>query len=191
MSRVPAARVSVFVPFVWAAAWLAVAIVPLVAGLSNYALPLTERPFSELHDVFKPAGSAGHLLGVIGTLMMVVGVTSYSVRKRVRALSRLGSLRSWLSFHIFLCTLGPFLILLHTSFRFGGIVSIAFWSMTAIVASGVFGRYLYVRLPKGEPYRRLFKYWHAFHMPLALLMLVIVLLHVAVAVAFGYAWVHG
>ena len=53
-----------------------------------------------------------------------------------------------LSAHIWLCTLGPFLILLHTSFKVGGLVSIAFWSMVLVVASGVVGRYVYVRLPQ-------------------------------------------
>ena len=57
-------------------------------------------------------------------------------------------LRHWLSAHIWLCTLGPFLITLHTSFKVGGLVSIAFWSMVLVVSSGVVGRYVYVRIPK-------------------------------------------
>jgi hypothetical protein len=44
--------------------------------------------------------------------------------------------------------MGPVLVLYHTSFKFGGIVSIAFWSMTVVALSGVFGRYLYGRIPK-------------------------------------------
>ena len=80
--------------------------------------------------------------------MITIGVALYMARKRIRALARLGRLKHWLEFHIFLCTLGPFLVLLHTSFKFGGIVSIAFWSMVAVVASGVFGRYVYVWIPK-------------------------------------------
>jgi hypothetical protein len=40
------------------------------------------------------------------------------------------------------------LVLFHTTFKFGGIVSIAFWSMTVVVVSGVFGRYLYGKIPK-------------------------------------------
>jgi hypothetical protein len=207
-------------------------------------------------------------------------------------LQRLGRLKAWLSVHIFLCTMGPFLILLHTSFKFGGIVAIAFWSMSAVVASGVFGRYVYVRIPKSlngqflslkaieeqrvrmlqiiaersglapaeveqihraaarpaprgfanallrslwfdlterrhtrriervlagkgvppqarataarlfieesaleqqmallTPFQRLFRYWHLFHMPLAIVMLLVVLIHVTVAILLGYTWV--
>ncbi len=80
--------------------------------------------------------------------MMLVGVVSYMVRKRWTFLHRFGKLRSWLTFHIFLCTLGPFLVLLHTTFKFGNIASISFWSMAIVVGSGVFGRYVYVRIPK-------------------------------------------
>ncbi len=55
---------------------------------------------------------------------------------RVSVLGRLGKLKHWLQVHIFFCTMGPFLILLHSAFRVGGIVAIAFWSMALVVGSG-------------------------------------------------------
>jgi hypothetical protein len=128
--------------------WIAVAVAALRPGLAYYRLPLQERAYSEMHALYKPAGPVGHGLGIAGSLMLTVGVALYSLRKRVRAFARLGKLSYWLPFHIFLCTLGPFLVLLHTSFRVGGIVAIAFWSMTAVVVSGIFGRYVYARIPK-------------------------------------------
>jgi hypothetical protein len=128
--------------------WVGVAGIGVLQGLEYYVLPLQERAFAPSHDVFKPAGTVGHMLGVTGSVMMLVGVLMYSLRKRSTLLARVGKLKYWLELHIFLCTLGPFLILLHTSFRFGGIVSIAFWSMAVVVASGVFGRYVYARIPK-------------------------------------------
>lgn len=130
------------------ALWLTVAGGALVHGLEYYRLPLTERAFSPLYEAYKPGGSEGHLYGIVGTAMMAIGVAMYSLRKRVTTFQRLGKLKYWLEVHIFLCTLGPFLVLLHTAFRFGGIVAIAFWSMAIVVGSGVFGRYLYVRIPK-------------------------------------------
>lgn len=120
----------------------------LAAGLDYYVVPLPERPFSPLHAQFAPTGLIGQGLGIAGTLMIALGVLSYGIRKRVRALARWGKLKSWLHFHIFLCLLGPFLVLLHTTFKFGGLVAIAFWSMTLVVASGVFGRWVYVWIPK-------------------------------------------
>jgi len=66
----------------------------------------------------------------------------------MRSLSRLGLLRHWLEFHIFLCTLGPALILFHTSFKFGGLVALSFWSMVAVFLSGIIGRFIYIQIPR-------------------------------------------
>lgn len=128
--------------------WIAVAATLLYAGLDYYLLPLPERAYAEGHDVFAPTGVVGWALGVAGTVFMLVGVSAYAARKRWPRLHGLGRLRSWLRFHIFLCTLGPFFILLHSSFKVGGLISIAFWSMVLVVASGMFGRYVYARIPK-------------------------------------------
>lgn len=271
--------------------WIAVAGVALNAGWAYYQMPLDERLYAESHALFAPTGLIGQGYGVIGTLMIVIGVVLYMARKRLSFLAALGRLKAWLEFHIFLCTLGPFLILLHTTFKFGGLVSIAFWSMTAVVASGVFGRYVYVWIPKtvngrfltdaalaeeqervlaavretaleagtlerltadlkvrpakglfdalarsaayrfkrrsrsrrileqlqngglppaaadrvgdllarrrrlGEqaallhPFQRMFRYWHAFHLPLAAVMTLILAVHVGVTVWLGYTWI--
>ncbi|HEY8469210.1 MAG TPA: hypothetical protein VIL18_06185 [Longimicrobiales bacterium] len=131
-----------------AVVWIATAGTLLYAGLDYYLLPLPERAYAPGHRVFAPTGVVGWTLGVAGTLFMLVGVSAYAARKRWARLSGLGRLRSWLRFHIFLCTLGPFLIVLHSSFKVRGLISIAFWSMVLVVASGVFGRYVYARIPK-------------------------------------------
>lgn len=134
--------------FVLTVVWLGVAGTALVSGLDYYLLPLDGRAYSDLAPLFAPTGFVGHGMGIVGTGMIAVGVTGYTARKRLRFLAKAGALSNWLQVHIFLCTLGPFLVLLHTTFKFGGLVSIAFWSMAIVVASGVFGRYVYVRIPK-------------------------------------------
>jgi hypothetical protein len=134
--------------FVLTVVWLGVAGTAFVSGLDYYLLPFHERAYSELAPLFAPTGLVGQGMGIIGTAMVTVGVLGYSARKRIRFLAKAGALSHWLQVHIFLCTLGPFLVLLHTTFKFGGLVSIAFWSMAIVVASGVFGRYVYVRIPK-------------------------------------------
>jgi hypothetical protein len=134
--------------FVLAIIWLGVAGSALVAGLDYYLLPMDQRAYSSLAPVFSPTGIVGHGFGIVGTFLIVVGVVGYMARKRLSPLAHAGSLKHWLQVHIFLCTLGPFLVLLHTTFKFGGLVSIAFWSMTIVVVSGVFGRYVYARIPK-------------------------------------------
>jgi len=117
-------------------------------GYSYYTLPLEERFYHENHDWFKPSGLYGHGLGIIGTVLIVVGVFLYIARKRYGFLERFIRLKYLLEFHIFLCVLGPVMILFHTAFKFGGIVSVAFWSMVAVVASGVIGRFIYIQIPR-------------------------------------------
>lgn len=128
--------------------WLILALTPLLIGWDYYLTPFIERPYHPLHELFKPTGLVGHGLGIMGSLFIIVGVSTYSSRKRFQALHRLSKLKYWLHFHIFLCTLGPFWVLLHTTFKFSGLVAISFWSMVIVVSSGVFGRYVYARIPK-------------------------------------------
>jgi len=120
----------------------------IIYGDDYYLTALDKRFFHEQNELLKPSGFIGHGIGIIGSLMMLVGVFSYMARKRMRIFSRLGLLKHWLEFHIFLCTLGPILVLFHTSFKFGGIVSISFWSMIAVVLSGVIGRVIYLQIPR-------------------------------------------
>lgn len=120
----------------------------IIKGVPYYSTSLEERFYHPDHDLFKPSGLFGHGLGIVGTLLIVFGVFSYMARKRYRFLSRFGRLKNWLEFHIFLCVLGPIMILFHTAFKFGGIVSISFWSMVVVVASGIIGRYIYLQIPR-------------------------------------------
>lgn len=268
--------------------WGIISLSALLPGAGYYALPLRERAFSAQHALFAPTGRIGHSYGIAGAALTMAGVAGYSARKRWRMLSNAGKLKYWLQVHIFCCTLGPFLILLHTSFKFGGLVAISFFSMVLVVASGVFGRYVYVRIPKTvngrfqtleeirterdriaeviqaqsglpqvevavwttaaasssamsalwanlrmeagnrqrinamrrrmlaqgvaprtvssladsmqrqaqlerqliflQPFQRLFRYWHVFHLPFAIIMFLILAVHVGVAIAFGYGW---
>lgn len=116
-------------------------------GYSFYRLPIEQRFFHPMYNVLKPSGLIGHGLGIFGSFFLVFGLFSYMARKRLRIFSNWGKLKYWLEFHIFLCTLGPVLILFHTSFKFGGIVSVGFWSMAIVWASGVFGRFIYLQIP--------------------------------------------
>jgi hypothetical protein len=120
----------------------------LVNGLDYYGSSLEERAFNAQHETLKPGGVLGHGLGVIGSLLIITGVASYMARKRYRFMSRMGLVKNWLEFHIFLCTLGPVLILYHTAFKFGGLVAVSFWSMVAVFLSGIAGRFIYLQIPR-------------------------------------------
>lgn len=188
----------------------------ITGGLDYYLTPLTERPFHPDHLTHKPGGVRGHGWGVAGSLAMLAGVGLYMMRKRWRMLSKAGWLKHWLEFHIFLCTIGPMMVLFHTAFKFGGLVSISFWSMVAVFLSGIAGRFIYLRIPRTKDGReltdreiengfhpegmttdqnyilkmkKLFRHWHVAHLPFALIMLLIMLVHVVVAVVLGYRWI--
>ena len=124
-------------------------------GYDYYQTPLEERFYHEHHEWFKASGLFGHGLGIIGTALITVGVFLYIPAKKYGFLEKYIRLRYLLEFHIFLCTLGPILILFHTTFKFGGIVSIAFWSMVLVVLSGVVGRYIYLQIPRSISGREL------------------------------------
>src|SRR6187401_2101337 len=117
-------------------------------GYSYYNTSFEQRPFHPEHTLLKPSGPMGHGLGILGTLLILIGVFSYIGRKKNKFLPRVGALKYWLEFHIFLCSVGPLLILFHTAFKFGGIVSISFWSMVAVVLSGIIGRFVYLQIPR-------------------------------------------
>ena len=254
-----------------------------IRGFEYYQTPLEERFYQDSHAYLKASGIFGQGLGIIGTFLILFGVVLYITAKKYGYLERFIRLRYLLEFHIFLCTVGPIMVLFHTTFKFGGIVSIAFWSMVIVVLSGVVGRYIYNQIPRsisgrelslseikkeqaeglsilddliGEdtklktdildyhnPYgwglqnyryerkqskqiaarlasldlrkeqktlvlnsakveremerriarlatmQRLFKLWHVFHRPFALIMLIIVVVHIGVAITMGYRWI--
>jgi len=137
----------VFIAFLFLVGFTAVVSIG-VYGYDYYSTPLQRRAVNHDHKLIKPGGKFGHGLGIAGATMIIVGITMYSTRKRVRALWNLGRLSLWLEVHIFLCLLGPILIIYHTTFKAGGIAAISLWSMLSVAASGILGRFLYVLIPR-------------------------------------------
>ena len=116
-------------------------------GWAYYTTPRAVRGYTRAHQLLRSAGRAGHLFGVGGFLLMLVPV-AYSARKKMRRFRDAGNIKGWLDVHVFCGIVGPVLITFHTAFKFNGIVSVAYWSMVAVVLSGFVGRYLYVRIPR-------------------------------------------
>ena len=119
-----------------------------IHGMAYYLSSIQERPLRAEYPEMKPSGTYSHGLGILGASMLVIGVSTYSTRKRIRALWNLGKLSRWLEFHIFLCLLGPVLVVFHTTFKAGGVAAISLWTMISVAASGVIGRFLYSQIPK-------------------------------------------
>lgn len=119
----------------------------LLWGGSYYSTSLPERHVHPNHLALKPSGYVGHPLGILGTVMMLL-IFVYSLYKRSKTLQKLGTQAQWLQVHIFLGLAGPVLVTFHTGGKLGGIISVAFYSMWAMVASGFIGRYLYAKIPR-------------------------------------------
>ena len=131
-------------------AWmLALAVVLVIAGYGYdyYTLGATERPFSPKHEMLRPSGTIGIRIGMLGVLMFFL-IYLYPLRKKWGWLGRQGNSRHWLDFHIVLGTTAPIIIAFHSSFKFGNIAGMAFWSMLMVTLSGFVGRYLYAQIPR-------------------------------------------
>jgi hypothetical protein len=131
-------------------AWLAALAVVLVIagyGFNYYTLSMEQRPFSPKHDALRPSGPIGVKLGMVGVFMFFL-IYLYPLRKKWGWLARQGNSRHWLDFHVVLGTTAPIIIAFHSSFKFGNIAGMAFYSMLAVTLSGFVGRYLYSQIPR-------------------------------------------
>jgi len=100
-----------------------------------------------LGEVPAARGFYGHAMGVLGFTLMLCTETLYSLRKRSRN-ARWGRMASWLEFHIFTGLVGPFLVLLHSSWKFNGVAGVLMLLTVVIVISGFIGRYIYTAVPR-------------------------------------------
>lgn len=96
-----------------------------------------------------PRSSAvfGHGIGVIGFVLMLMTETLYSIRKHSRN-ARWGRMSGWLNFHIFTGLVGPFMVLLHSAWKFQGLAGLVMLLTAVVVISGFIGRYIYTAVPR-------------------------------------------
>jgi len=88
----------------------------------------------------------GYTLGTIAALL-VLWLTWFGVRKR-RYSSTRGTVQGWLSAHVYLGLALLVIVLLHAGFQFGwNIHTLAFVLMALVIASGLYGVYLYMKYP--------------------------------------------
>lgn len=175
--------------------WLALLTVVIITAMYVLVVALTRQ--------VPAAGSLfGHLIGVAGFLLMLVTETLYSFRKRSRR-AFWGPMAAWLQFHIFTGLVGPYMVLLHVSWKFNGLAGATMLLTILIVLSGFVGRYLYTRLPRSlegididSPVgsaqaaglvrlRKVFAIWHAVHIPLGLALFTAAFIHIGAALYYA------
>jgi drug/metabolite transporter (DMT)-like permease len=119
----------------------------LVNGWSYYTLPSDARVASPHHVTLKPSGTIGNALGIVGAVMLLL-MYLYPLRKKWKWLAKKGKTKRWLDYHMLMGLIGPVLITFHSSFKLQGVAGLAYWSMIAVVVSGIVGRYLYNKIPR-------------------------------------------
>ncbi len=101
-------------------------------------------------EVYTPRSPVGFNLGVAGSLLMLLALVGYPLRKHARWLQRLGALKHWFRVHMLLGIVGPTLVLFHSTFHVRSLnAAVALGSMLLVVASGLIGRYLYTQIHFG------------------------------------------
>jgi hypothetical protein len=119
--------------------WLSAIVIIIVSVIYIQVATQTSIPSA--------SGLFGHSLGIIGSVLMIMTEVLYSIRKRYQ-FARFGKLQNWLSFHIFTGIVGPYLTLLHSSWKFNGLAGILTLFTLVIVISGFVGRYFYTAVPR-------------------------------------------
>ena len=115
---------------------LALALLPLLAYIWHSPAP-------------KASGGTwlGYLLGSVAALL-ILWLTYYGIRRRSYH-STLGTLRGWLSAHVYLGTALVVVATLHTGFEFGwNVHTLAYGLTLAVVLSGFCGLFFYLRNPE-------------------------------------------
>ena len=119
--------------------YLWVALVVTALAIVAYLLDDPQEP---------PSGGTvlGYTLGTIAALL-VLWLTWFGVRKR-RYTSTRGTVQGWLSAHVYLGLALLVIVLLHAGFQVGwNVHTLAFVLMTLVIASGLYGVFIYMKYP--------------------------------------------
>jgi hypothetical protein len=120
-----------------------------LVGASYYAAPMADRVRHPLHAWLRPSGYVGQAAGIVALLIFVF-LWLYPLRKRFKALAFTGSVGRWLDVHVAAALLMPLLLLIHSAWKFDGVIGLGFLAIMLVVASGVVGRFLYTRIPRAK-----------------------------------------
>jgi hypothetical protein len=154
----------------------------IVSWLLSQAVPALSSPIKPTtpHLDIRGGGWLGYRLGFAGSLLLVLAqIYSFKLHS---ILSSKVSPRAFLDMHCYLSIAGALLILVHSGFPVPalavqplehihpgkgleglvGVQWLAMWLVIILVASGVYGKYLYWRRPPTGPFKP-FRYWLVFH----------------------------
>ena len=120
-----------------------------VVGAPYYLEPMAARVRHPWHTWLKPSGYIGQSAGLLA-LVLFLFLWLYPLRKKFRWLAFTGAMSRWMNAHVLAALALPLLVAVHAAWRFGGVIGLGFWSMMVVWLSGIVGRYLYARIPRGR-----------------------------------------
>lgn len=134
-------------------AWVLLAVGLLITfglaavGGRYYLLSHAARRQAPMHEFLRPSGMWGHGVGIIATLFMLSNFL-YAARKRLGALRGVGSIRNWLTWHVFVGLMSPVAIAFHAAFESNNLIATTTYiSLLVVVGTGLLGRYVYGIVP--------------------------------------------
>jgi hypothetical protein len=117
--------------------------------ISGTFLAIVISYFISRRGYYTPGDDVGYYLGLVGGVMMLILLT-YPLRKYLQSFRNWGAVRHWFSFHMFLGVAGPVLVIAHSTFQLKSTnATVAFICMLLVAASGIIGRFIYVRVHRG------------------------------------------
>lgn len=159
-----------------ALAELIVAVALIVVAVAVY--PALAR------DGAMPGEAVPHGFGIVGVVLMLWAEVAHSLRRRSHGRALVPARHS-LSAHVVAGLVGPALVFLHASDRFGGLAGVVTVMTLLVVASGLTGRLLYPTVGGRDAVRPVVATWHLLHVPLATATVALAAVHVVAALYFG------
>jgi len=175
--------------------WWSVLVSVVITGVYGLVMLVTKK-IPAAGELF------GHSLGILGFILMIMTETLYSLRKRSR-FTAWGKMSDWLQFHIFTGLVGPFMVFLHTSWKFNGLAGVVTLMTLVVVLSGFVGRYIYTLIPRTAEgieietplggaqasvlanARRMMALWHTIHIPLGMALFTAAFYHIGAALYYA------
>ncbi len=117
--------------------------------MSGTAIAIVLSYLISRRGYYTAGDDVGYYMGLVGGVMMLVLLT-YPLRKYLHSFRNWGPVRHWFSFHMFLGVAGPVLVLAHSTFQLKSTnATVALICMLLVAASGIVGRFIYVRIHRG------------------------------------------
>ena len=145
----PASRRAAAADRVILAAVLAIPAAVTLFGLPYYVLDRAARVRHPAHAWLRPSGLVGLAFGLAGFALFLF-MWLYPLRKKCRWLAFTGAVGQWLRAHVLAGLALPLLVAVHAGWRFEGLIGLGYAALLLVCASGILGRYLYVRIPRSQ-----------------------------------------